>query len=1002
MQFKTPLMVVVGIIAALCVYYLSFTFISRGIENDAVEYATDVKTGLVNSSKKNAYLDSMWTTPVSILGYQGFTYKDIKEQEVKLGLDLRGGMNVTMEVSAPDIILVLADNNNNPAFRKSLTEAQAIVSKDGGNYVDAFYKSWKANANGLKLASIFSTKANAQTISFNATDEVVLKYISKEVDETIDRSFEILRARIDKFGVTAPNIQRLQGTNRINIELPGVDDPNRVRKLLQGAAQLEFLEVYKDAEWGPFFNKLNDKLVAEEKTGSKSTADLLKDDSDTTKTASAVSDTTKKDTTASAALFADTAKKDTAKDKAAAKADTAKKKSTASSVLSKLFIPLPNGGLMAATRDTGKINRLFAREDVKKLFPSNLSLLYDAKPMALREDNKEAVMIYFIKRDRDGKAPLDGRVITNAYLDFDPTNGKPGIGMTMDATGTRLWRKMTGANVGRQVAIVLDNRVYSAPVVQNEIPNGNSNISGSFEIEEARDLANILKAGRMPVPTRIVEEVVVGPTLGKESITQGINSILIGFAIIILFMIAYYSNSGIVANIAVLLNVLLILGILVPLDAVLTLPGIAGIVLTIGMAVDANVLINERIKDELAAGVPLYTAVGNGYDLASSSIWDANITTLIGGFVMAFFGSGPVKGFAYTLVIGIFTSLVTSVYVTRVITEWRLSKGAKISFTTSFSKGLFKNINYDFVSKRKLAYVGSSIVITLGIVSLFVQGLDYGIDFKGGYTFIVASDKPINSDNLRDALTPELGNKAPEVKSFGSASRYKVTTTYLIEDNAADAADRVEAQIVAGLKNPKLAADNLKIESSSKVGPTIAQDIKTKSITAVLIAMLGIFAYIWLRFRKWEYALGSTIAVIHDTMIIITVFSVFKNLLPFNLEIDQNFIAAILTIIGYSVNDNVVIFDRIRESIKEDGGKSDTTTIVNKALNYTFSRTVITASTVFVVVLILLVFGGETIRGLSFALLIGVITGTYSTIYIAVPFLIDAGKKQLAKEASRA
>jgi SecD/SecF fusion protein len=572
----------------------------------------------------------------------------------------------------------------------------------------------------------------------------------------------------------------------------------------------------------------------------------------------------------------------------------------------------------------------------------------------------------------------------------------------MDGTGTRLWRKMTGANIGRQVAIVLDNRVYSAPVVQGEIPNGNSNISGNFTIDEAKDLANILKAGRMPVPTRIVEEVVVGPTLGKESINQGINSILIGFAVIILFMIAYYSNSGIVANIAVLLNVLLILGILVPLDAVLTLPGIAGLVLTIGMAVDANVLINERIKDELANGVPLYEAVGNGYDLASSSIWDANITTLIGGFVMAFFGSGPVKGFAYTLVIGIFTSLVTSVYVTRVITEWRLKSGAKINFTTSFSKGLFKNINYDFVSKRKLAYIGSSIVITLGIISLFVQGLDFGIDFKGGYTFIVASDKAINSDKLRDALTPVLGNKAPEVKSYGSAERFKVTTTYLIEDNAADAADKVEAQVLQGLKNPSLAGDKLIIESSSKVGPTIAQDIKTKSFTAVLIAMLGIFAYIWLRFRKWEYALGSTIAVVHDTMIIITVFSVFKNLLPFNLEVDQNFIAAILTIIGYSVNDNVVIFDRIRESIKDDGGKSDTTTIVNKALNYTFSRTVITATTVFVVVLILLVFGGETIRGLSFALLIGVITGTYSTIYIAVPFLIDAGKKELAKAAGRA
>jgi SecD/SecF fusion protein len=622
-----------------------------------------------------------------------------------------------------------------------------------------------------------------------------------------------------------------------------------------------------------------------------------------------------------------------------------------------------------------------------------MMFLYGNKPFD-NGQGAQLVPLYFIKSGRDGKAPLDGSVITNAYNDFEPLKGTPVVSMQMDGMGTKMWRKLTAANLKRKVAIVLDNQVYSAPVVQSEIPNGSSQISGNFTIEEAKDLANILKAGRMPVPTRIVEEVVVGPSLGAESIRQGLMSILIGLGVIVFFMIAYYAKSGIVANLAVLINILLILGMLVPMDAVLTLPGIAGIVLTIGMAVDANVLINERIKDELAMGTPMELAVKNGYNLASTSIWDANITTMIAGVVLMFFGSGPVQGFATTLVIGIFTSLLTSVYITRIITEWRMSKGVKMTFSTSFSKGLFKNVNYNFVAKRKIAYVASSVIIGAGLVSLFISGLNYGVDFEGGWSYIVTAEKPVDTEALRNKLEPFLQGK-PEVKTYGAADRIKITTTFEIDNSSEDAAALVQSKLEEGLNS---ATDNkYSVLQGSKVGPTIARDIKSKSITAMIIAMMGIFAYIWVRFRKWEYALGSTIAVIHDTLIIITAYTLLKDVLPFSLEIDQNFIAAILTIIGFSVNDNVVIFDRIREQFREDGGKTNKETLINQALNYTFSRTVITASTVFVVVLILLLFGGETIRGLSFALLIGVITGTYSTIYIAVPFLIDAGSKDDAK-----
>lgn len=983
MNNKNILIILTSVVSALCLYYLSFTYISRSVQHEAEQFAT---TGdKVDAFKKQAYLDSVWTEPVFDLGFASYTYKEVKANEVKLGLDLLGGMNVTMEVAAGDIVKALSNGSKSAAVNQAADEARKEQVKSATPFVDLFYKAWQKNNSG-PLASAFAGPSNRSQISFNSKDEEVIKYLNDEVNSTIERSFEILRTRIDKFGVTQPNIQRLQGSNRILIELPGIDNPERVRKLLQGVAKLEFLEEYDAQKFGDFFKRMDEFLTKEEnlaKAGGKAI------DLGTDSTATSSTDSTKTDSSSKVLATNDSA----AKNKAAAKKDTSKAKN--STLISKLFVPLGQN-LGANVRDTAKVNRLLARPEIRQFMPSDLRISYDVKPIST-DDGQAYVALYALRTGREGKAQLEGDVITDARPDFDPT-GKPEVSMQMNSDGARAWKRLTAANIKKRIAIVLDNAVYSIPTVQNEIPNGSSSISGSFTVEEAKDLANVLKAGKLPVPARIVEEVVVGPTLGKESIQQGLISILIGFLTIIVFMVAYYSNSGWIADAAVLLNVFLILGLLVPIEAVLTLPGIAGIVLTIGMAVDANVLINERVKEELRDGKPLSEAISNGYKAASTSIWDANLTTMIAGLVLMYFGSGPVQGFATTLVIGIATSLFTSVYITRIITEWRVSKGATVNYSNSATVNLFRNLNFDFVGKRKIAYIGSSIFIGIGIIAILLpsMGLDYAVDFNGGYTYVVRYDKEMATTDVRQALAGPL-TSAPEVKTYGSGGVHKITTDYLIGEEDENAAQVVQSKVEEGLNT---LGTKYEILSSSKVGPTVARDIKEKSILGILIAMAGIFGYIWLRFNKWEYALGATIAVIHDTMVILTLFSLLKDIMPFSMEIDQNFIAAVLTIAGYSVNDTVVIFDRIRETLRQKGHETDTTVLINQALNYTFSRTIVTASTVLFVVLILLFFGGESVRGMSFALLIGVLTGTYSTVYIAVPFVIDASKRGAAKAAA--
>ncbi len=987
MRNKTLLIVLTLIVSALCLYYLSFTWISRGIEKDAEEFATT--NGVLNQQKKAAYLDSLWVNPAFNLLGKELTYKDIKENEVKLGLDLMGGMHVTMEVDASDILRVLSGNNQEKVFVDAMLEAREMQKTSQSPYLDLFIKTFKEKNPGRSLASVFSNKNNANSIDYSSDDAKVTAYLKNEIQSTIDRSFEILRTRIDKFGVTQPNIQQLKGTNRIQIELPGISDAARARKILQSVAKLEFFEVWEANEFNPYFMALNDFLTKEEaalKSG-KSTkeADLFAADSTATAAADSTAsnvDSSNADSGAAALAKELEGKKDTA-----GKKDSLNSKQ--SSTLAALFKGV-YGGVGASIKDTAKVNRLLARNEIRNLFPNNMKALWGVKPEKTSTEKvkeQDAVLpLYFVKKSRDNQAPLEGSVITDARQDFDE-RGQPEVTMAMNSDGARIWKRLTAANIGRRIAIALDNYVYSAPNVRNEIPNGNSSISGSFTVDEAKDLANILKAGKLPVPTRIVEEEVVGPTLGKESINQGLMSIIAGFITIIIFMIAYYNNSGIVADIAVLLNVFLVVGMLVPVQAVLTLPGIAGIVLTVGMAVDANVLINERIRDEIRLGVPLSEAVSKGYSAASTSIWDANITTVLAGFVLFYFGSGPVQGFATTLIIGIFTSLFTSVYITRIMIESRLNKGGSFSFSTGLSKDLFKNVNFDFVSKRKIAYVFSSIVIGAGLVFIAVTGLNYGVDFKGGWKYVVQFDQSVQTDDVRAALEKPLGG-FPEVKSFGSSEKVQITTSYMIDDLGDDAAAKVQAKVEEGLKS--FGKGKYEILSTAKVGPTVANDIKVNSTIAVILALILIFAFIVLRFQKLGYAMGATLALFHDVLMVLVFYTVCRYFLPFSLEIDQNFIAAILTIVGYSVNDTVVIFDRVREFFKDSALEADPKTVINQALNDTFSRTVVTASTVLFVVLILLFFGGETIRGLSFALLIGVISGTYSTIYIAIPFVIDA------------
>ena len=975
------------IISFLSVYYLQFTFVSQSIQDEATSISRD-ENGNIDFKKKQKYLDSIWNKPVYNL-VTDYTYKEVKESELNLGLDLQGGMHVTLEVSPIDILKGLSSNSQDPDFLMAIDNAKKKVKGTQLNFVDQFYNEFQDLAPQKKLSLIFATVSNRGRIGFDSTDDEIIEIIDNEVESAIDRSFNILRTRIDRFGTSQPNIQRLQGTGRIQIELPGVDNPERVRKLLQGVAKLEFWEVAEANETEVFqtLQIIDQFAAAQIKLNENVDSDNLKLETSTDQSDD-LEDLLTENQEDIENLENDSI-------------ENTDLPSGTSPLLGNLRDDF--GGLFYNLDDTLQINSILNDEKIKQLIPSSIKFLWAVKPRTNELDqNDEVLELFVIKTSRGGRAPLTGEVITDARQDLDQS-ARPSISMQMNSNGAKSWRRLTSTNIGRRIAIVLDNLVYSAPFVQNEIPNGNSQITGEFTIEEAQDLANILKAGTLPAPTTIVEDVVIGPTLGKVAQTQGFNSIVSGLIIVLLFMIFYYSGGGLVANLALFFNIFFILGILAQLSASLTLPGIAGIVLTIGMSIDANVLIFERIKEELRNGANLKQAISNGYDKAFTSIIDANFTTLLVGVILYNLGQGPVKGFAVTLIIGIICSFFSAVFITRVVVERFSRKGDKslLRFSFPFSKNFLSSIKINFLGRRKFAYYFSFIFIGVGLVSLIIKGLTLGVDFKGGRSYVVTFSGTQNPTNIETGLQQSFNNDGVEVKTFGADNILKITTSYLIDDDSDDADVKVKDQLISGLNsitNLNFSEDDTMVDentytisSSSKVGATIADDIKNSSFYSGVLALIAIFIYILIRFRKWQFSTGAVIALFHDTLFVISAFSI-ANILGYSYEIDQVFIAALLTIIGYSINDTVVVFDRIRENLGIKAG-SEIIPVVNESINKTISRTLITSLTTFVVVLVLFLFGGPSLSGFSFALLVGIIVGTYSSIFVATPVFVDFYKK---------
>lgn len=997
MRNKGFVIVLTAVITCLCLYYLSFTFVSMRIQKEALAAATD-KGGIVNLNKKTAYIDSVWNLPVYNLFGAEYTYKEIKDNELSLGLDLQGGMHVTLEVSPIDILKGLSGNSQDSAFLRAIKKAREEQQSNQENFSSLFFKAYQEANPGKSLASIFANSSTRGRFGINDTDDEVKKKVNQEIESAVDRSFIILRNRLDQFGTSQPNIQLLPNTGRIQIEIPGADNPQRVRKLLQGVAKLEFWDVADQTKLQSSLIAINDLLVREKKLQTKKDAPTSTTPAKTDNLADLLSskDSTKTDSTASKLE-----KELAAKDSTGQGLD-----SLQNTNMSPLFaLSNPMGSFRYSVKDTAEINRIFRRTDIHSLL-RNVGVFWGNKPEK-DQAGKEAMELYFLDLGRNGKSKLTGEVINDARLSSDEY-GRPAVSMTMNTTGTKIWAKMTAEASNKtpkgRIAIVLDNSVYSAPNVINEIPNGNSQISGNFTAEEAKDLASVLKAGSLPAPTRIVEEAIIGPTLGEAAQNQGLISMACGLGIMVIFMVIYYSKSGLVANIALLFNIFFIMGILAQLNAALTLPGIAGIVLTMGMAVDANVLIYERVKEELRHGRKLKDAINVGFSKAFASIFDSNLTTFLSAFFLYFFGQGPLKGFAIVLMIGIITSFFSAIYISRVIIEWMVRKGdeSKISFETFLSNIVNHRPNFDFVAMRKINYIISVSMIVIGFIIVAFQGLNLGVDFKGGRSYVVSFDKPVAATEMKIALTKSFDEASTEVKNYGSNSIVKVTTSNLIEDQSEEADHKVRKQLISGIEDfTKLKySENEKgldnahftISSSSKVGPTVAADIKNSAFNASMLSLIAIFIYILIRFKKWQYSAGAIIATIHDALFVFAAFSIAR-IFGFHFEVDQIFVAAILTVIGHSLNDTVIIFDRIREYLNM-GNNTNRPQIFNDAINNTLSRTLITSGTLLVVVTVLLIFGGEVLRGFSFAMFIGVLVGTYSSIFIAAPIVLDFDKSK--------
>jgi SecD/SecF fusion protein len=987
MQGKGFIKFIAIVLAIVCAYALSFTLVSSSVEKDAKNYAKG------DLAKEKAYLDSM--SSVKVYPLLGFTYQDVKSKEINLGLDLKGGMNVTMEISLSELVKSLAGNPTDANFNKALQNAQTQLNAGGKDYIKLFVNEFEKLSPGVKLADYFSNQDNATQLKSSASNSEVQSFLSKEAVSAIDRSFFILRSRIDGFGVVSPNMQKQEGSNRILIEMPGVQDKERISKLLQGSAELQFWQVYQVQEVVSLLENINKTLAST----LKDTTSVSKD---TTATAAkggklaglekAAADTTK------GGKLAGLGKKDSTAAKAALQ--------KSNPLFSILSIPtyqgengqpsLRPGPIVGwvAQKDTAKVNSYFKRAEVASSIPSTMKFMWSVKPM----EGSKVFELYAIKvTSADGKPDLGGEAVSDSRNDFDQ-KGKPEVTMYMTSEGAAKWKKITAdasadRNNLKSIAIVLDNAVYSAPTVQNEIPNGVSSISGNFTQEDTKDLSNILKAGKLPAPARIAGSFVVGPTLGAQAIHDGLISFVIAFIVILIFMALYYHRAGWVANFALLLNLFFIIGILVSLGAVLTLPGIAGIVLTIGLSVDANILIFERVREELAHGKNTAAAIKEGFKHAMPSIIDSNVTLFILGAILYVFGSGPVQGFATTLCIGILSSLFAAVAISRVVFESMLNRKMDISFDNSLTRNAFKNLAFNFVGRRKIYYIISTVIILAGIGMYFKNGgLNLGVDFKGGRTYLVHFDKAVSTEDLKSKLTPVFGKETPEVKTAGEDSQVKITTTFHIEDQNPKTDKVVEDALNSGLSP---LGNKYEIVSSQKVTPIIASDIVNGAFYAVLISCLFMFIYIVIRFKKWQYGLGAVIALFHDVLMVLSFYTILDGVMPFSLEIGQDFIAAILTVMGYTMTETVVVFDRIREKLKESGKDDlhgeERNNLINFALNSTLSRTILTSLTVFFVLLVIFVFGGDSIRGFIFALLIGRIIGTYSSLCISTPIVIDLG-----------
>ncbi len=959
--------------ALVSIYQLSFTFVSSKIKNDAKSFAGG------NPEKELKYLDSIGKENVFNLGFTNFTFNEVKDKQINKGLDLEGGINVILQISVKDVLKGLSNNSKNPIFNKSLADATAN-QKGNQTYIDAFFEAFEANAKGsVKLASpdIFANRTlqGEGGINFQMTDVEAQKVIKRKVDESVESAFGVLRKRIDKFGVTQPNIQKLGESGRILVELPGAKDVDRIKKLLQSTAQLEFWETYKIDEIGNFLMAANEAL---KKTEIKKTE---------VKTAA-------KDSLS--ALLTNT--KDSASTKKGNNPLLDKIIGQGGGPVLGLFMP----------KDTAVVGGYLRRADIRVLLaPTQLYAKFVwGKPTTIKDKEGkdiDAVELYALKGNRDNIAAMGGGVVTDASDTFDQL-GKPAVSMQMNGQGAKAWEELTGKAYTQKsnIAIVLDNIVYSAPGVSSgPISGGRSEISGVFDITETKDLANVLRAGKLPAAADIVQSEVVGPSLGQEAIDNGTTSALVGLLLVSLWMLIYYGKSGWYANLALAVNLLFLFGILASLGAVLTLPGIAGIVLTMGTAVDANIIIYERAKEELRSGKTLEEAVKTSYSWkgAMRSIVDANVTHILTGGVLFIFGSGPIKGFATTLLIGIVTSLFTSIFIARIFIDWSISKSNKLSFVTGFSKNFFTNFHFDFLGIKKWTYAFSAIVTIVSIYSLATNGLDQGVDFVGGRTFQVRFEKPVKAEEIKMELTKVFGSA--EAKVFGSDNQLKITTKYKVQEHGVEADLEVNKLLFENLKQHYSAGmtydrfvnaydgKQVGILQASKVGPTVAEDIKTNAYWAVLGAMLIVGLYLVISFRKWQYSLGAIAAVVHDVIFVLGIYSLCYKFMPFGMEIDQHFIAAILTVIGYSMNDTVIVFDRVREYLGGKTAKGNFNQIVNQSINSTMSRTINTSLTMIMVLLIMFIFGGESIRGFIFAMLIGIVVGTYSSLFIATPVLCD-------------